>query len=297
MLALIGRLPNLTHVRYFLAVCENMSFRQASEQLHIAQPAVTRAVQLLEAEVGYKLLDRTTRRVALTPAGAHLRKEAGQALAHLAAAIRDARQFDMGNVGELTVAYAGIASSFSMNCVTEFRSAYPDAHVITFMRTSEECSTLLEAGHIDVAFMLTSACPGHLLHRSVLRQDFVAVMPEAHPLSGRDSLRLAELADCGFILGGQSRMRVFASLVERACQQAGFSPKVVGEANDTALLLHLVAQGRGVTLFSPDVSAILPAGVKIVPLKQGEATIDLSLAWSPRRETPLVKKFLEHVGG
>lgn len=295
MLASIGRLPNLTHLRYFLAVGETLNFREASERLNVAQPAVTRAIQLLESEVGYRLLERTTRRVALTPAGAHLLKEASVALAHLAAAVRDAKQYDLGTAGELTIGYAGIAPVSASTFAAEFRNAYPEARVVMYMRTSQECSTLLQAGHIDVAFMLTAACSSALTHHIVRHHRFVVVMSKEHPLAQRATLELRELSEVDFILGGQSRMRIFASLVDAVCRNAGFAPRVVDEANDTTLMMQLVAQGRGVTLYSPEFVSSLPPGVVAVPLVDEAATYDVSIAWSARRETPLVKKFAELV--
>lgn len=295
MLASIGRLPNLTHLRYFLAVGETLNFRKASERLNVAQPAVTRAIQLLESEVGYSLLERTTRHVSLTPAGAHLLKEANAALAHLAAAVRDAKQYDLGTVGELTIGYAGLVSASASSFAAAFRNEYPEARVVMYMRTSEECSALLQAGQLDVAFMLSAACSGALTHCIVRHQQFVVLMSKEHPLAHRAALELSELSEVEFVMGGQSRMKIFASLIDAVCRNAGFEPKVVDEANDTALLMQLVAQGRGITLYGPEIRSGLPPGIVVVPLIGETAAYDVSIAWATQRETPLVKKFVELV--
>jgi DNA-binding transcriptional LysR family regulator len=282
-------------LRYFLAVGETLSFRQASERLNVAQPAITRAIQSLESEVGYRVLERTTRHVSLTPAGEHLLKEASTALARLGAAVRDAKQYDLGTVGELTLAYAGIAPALASGAAAAFRRAYPEARVVMYMRTSQECSTLLQAGDIDVAFMLTAACSGALAHRVVRRQPFIVVMSREHPLATCASLTLSQLSDVEIVMGGQSRLRILASLVDAVCRNAGFEPKVVDEANDTTLLMQLVAQGRGITLYGREILPSLPPGLVVVPLLDEAATFDVSIAWSTQRETPLVKKFVELV--
>lgn len=294
-MASIGRLPNLTHLRYFLAVADCLSFRQASERLSIAQPAVTRAVQLLESELGYRLLERSTRRVSLTPAGEYLRGQAQLALVNLSAAVHDARQYDMGVAGELAIGYAGIAPMLATSCATNFRSMHPDTRLVMYMRTSDECSTLLQAGHLDVAFILSAACSSPLRHRVVRRHQFVAVMAATNPLSNRQTLQLCELAESNFIMGGQSRIRLFATLVERACRDAGFSPKVVDEANDTTLMMQLVAEGRGVTLYSPEFVSQLPPGLKAIPTIDEFAGYEVSVAWSAQRETPSVMRFVDSV--
>jgi len=297
VLVSIARLPNLTHLRYFLAVCETLNFREASERLHVAQPAVTRAIQMLESELGYRLFERTTRRVSLTPAGAHLFREANAALAQLTAAVRDAKQYELGTAGELPIGYAGVASGSAASFGARFRDAYPEARVVMYMRTSEECSTLLQAGQLDVAFMLTAACHSALRHRVVLHERFVVLMAKGHPLSSRAALSLCDLSDHEFVMGGQSRLKIFASLIDDVCRSAGFLPKVVEEANDTALLMQLVVLGRGITLYGSEIVANLPAGLAVVPLVDEGAAFDVSVAWSARRETPLVTKFVELVSG
>jgi DNA-binding transcriptional LysR family regulator len=165
-----------------------------------------------------------------------------------------------------------------------------------YMRTSEECSTLLQAGHLDVAFMLSAACSGALTHRIVRHQRFVVLMSKEHPLAHRASLELSELSEVEFVMGGLSRMKIFASLIDAVCRNVGFAPKVVDEANDTALLMQLVAQGRGITLYGPEICSSLPPGIVAVPLVDEAAAYDVSIAWSTQRETPLVKKFVELVG-
>jgi len=294
-MASIGRLPNLTHLRYFLAVGECLNYREAAARLHVAQPAVTRAIQLLEDELGYRLLERTTRRVTLTPAGAHLLAEAQLALAKLATAVRDAKLYHLGTAGELSVGYAGIAADFASSVAARFRDVYPDARVVMYMRTSEECSTLLEAGHLDVAFILAAACRGAFRHRVVKHDRFVVLMREDHPLAQRDALRLAELADCEFVLGGLSRLKILNTLVHEVCTRAGFLPKIAEEANDSALLMQLVAKGRGITLYGSEIMDRLPPGLAALPLQDESAAFDVSVAWSARRETPLVQKFVEAV--
>jgi DNA-binding transcriptional LysR family regulator len=124
---------------------------------------------------------------------------------------------------------------------------------------------------------------------------FIVVMSKEHPLAHRAALELSELSEVEFVMWGQSRMRIFASLIDAVCRNAGFAPKVVEEVNDTALMMQLVAQGRGITLYSPEILSSLPPGLVVVPLVDEAAAYDVSIAWSARRETPLVKKFVELV--
>jgi DNA-binding transcriptional LysR family regulator len=296
LLLSVGRLPNLTHLRYFLAVGECLSFREAATRLNVAQPAVTRAIQLLESEVGYPLLERTTRRVAFTAAGQHLFTEATLALGHLAAAVRDAKQFELGTAGELVVAYSGLAAALAPSAAARFRRAYPEAAVVMYVRSSEESVAMLASGQLDLAFMLSAACQGEIRHRVLQRESFVVLMPKYHPLSGSAELPLKDLAGFPFVVGGQSRLsrlRVFGALLDSVCATAGFRPNVAEEANDAPMLMELVGLGRGITLYGSQITSALPPGVVAVPVADKAVGFDLSIAWSSRRETPLVLKFVE----
>lgn len=287
------RLPELNRLLYFLAVAETLSFREAASRLNVAQPALSRAVQQLETELGFKLLERTTRRVRLTPAGAVLAKEADEALQQLRRSVRSAAQAAAGKAGEIVVGYSAQAANGPMpTIVLAFRKAVPDAQVGLYSLSSDEQAAAFDSGRIDLGFMLSAAVKEPLRHIVVARERFVVLVARHHPLGKRTSLRLRELANVPFVMGTPKRWLTFRSLINNVCLKAGFLPKVAEEADDVPLLLQLISLGRGITLYGSAVAPSLPADIVAIPVREADAAFDVSLAWLGRSETPLIREFI-----
>lgn len=196
---------SLTRLRYFLAVADTLNFREAASRLAVAQPAVSKAVQLLENEIGFKLLERTTRRVLLTPAGATLAKEAGEVFVQLERSVRSAKQIAAGTAGEIIVGYSAQAASGPMPAiVVAFRTAFPDANVGIYSLSSDEQVSALEARRIDLGFLLSAVCKEPLSHMVIAKERFVLLVSAYDPLAKRTSIRLSELANTPFVIGTSS---------------------------------------------------------------------------------------------
>lgn len=289
-------LPSLTRLRYFVAVAETLNFRKASETLHVAQPAVSRSVQMLEKELGFKLLTRTTRRVRLTEAGSMLAEDARRAMRILELSVHNSRQIASGQAGEVLLAYSAQAAHGLMaDLVVQFQQSHSSAAVGIYQMASDEQQQAIENGQIDVGFMLLAACSDSLSQIFVRRERFVLLVSRHHHFATRESIALKELTESPFVMGSQKRWGSFLSLVETACRVAGFSPTVVEEAGDVPVLLQLVAQQRGVTLYGSAVTLILPPDVVAVPISDTHAAFDIGLAWDATRMSPLVKEFVSFV--
>ncbi|RUM96103.1 LysR family transcriptional regulator [Pseudaminobacter arsenicus] len=290
------RLPDLTRLRYFVAVADTLNFRQASELLNIAQPAVSRAIQMLEAELGYKLLARTTRRVTLTEAGAVLARDARQAMQLLERSVRHSRQLASGKAGEIIAAYSAQAAHGPMaDIVIRFRNALPSASVSLYQMASHEQLQAIESGQVDLGFMLSAACKPPLSHLRVVTERFVLLVSRYHPFSDRGSVALSEVKDAQFVMGTNKRWETFRTLVNSACLTAGFLPTIVEEADDVPVLLQLVSLQRGVTLYGSAITATLPPDVVAVPVSDPQAAFDIGIAWDARRQTPLASEFISFV--
>jgi DNA-binding transcriptional LysR family regulator len=294
--ASILRTPDLVRLRYFLAVAKSLNFREASEALNVAQPAISRAVQMLEAELGFRLLNRTTRRVSLTKAGAVLARDAEEAMSLLNRSMRNARQVAAGEAGEIIVAYSAQSTNGPMAVlVVGFRSAFPQSTISLYTMASHEQLSSIENGEIDVGFLLAAACRKPLSHRLVGRERFVLLVSKHHALAQRKTVWLKELADMPFVLGTAKRWETFRTLVNGACLNAGFLPDVAEEADDVPVLLQLVSLRRGVTLYGSAIMPTLPPDIAAIPIADAHATFDVSVAWDDRRKTPLVQAFVKFV--
>ena len=284
---------DLTQLRYFMAVAATLNFRRAAEQLNVAQPAVSRAIQQLESRLGFELLHRTTRRVTLTPAGAAFAKQAGDAMQQLEQAVRNAKQISTGTAGEIILGYSAQAANGVMpEIVVRFRAAFPNAQVGLYSLASDEQVAALLSGRTDIGFMLAEACRAPLEHMVIARERFVVLLSKFHPLAKRASISIADLADVPFVMGTPKRWATFRSLVDNMCLKVGFLPNVREEADDVPVLFQLLSLQRGVTIYGAPVTPSLPPDIKAVAIKDDFANFNLAIAWR-KDASPLVRAFIE----
>lgn len=287
------RLPNLRQLHYFSVVAETLSFRAASSELNIAQPAISRAVRDLEVALGQPLVERTTRSVRLSPQGRALAEGMRRARREIETALREVEQIAEGERGELLVGYSAQATHGPMSrLLLDFKKAHP--HVVIRLRllSSEEQIQQIEAGTIDLGFLLSACVRPGIGHVEVAREHLVALLPSLHPLAERRSIPLATLRSDPFIMGTLERWQAFRTITDSACLQSGFLPNVVGVADDVPLLLEMIAAGQGVTLFGSAIRHSLPPGVVAVPLDRGSdrggaGGFGISLAWRGEIEEAL----------
>lgn len=290
------RPTDLRQLHYFSVVAETLSFSEAAARLHVAQPAISRAVRDLEQSLGMALLVRTTRKVSLTPEGAALAKGASRAWQTLEGALRQAQQIHSGQKGELIVGYSAQAAHGPMSkLLLKFRQYAPGITLKLQLSSSEEQIELLRLSRIDIGFLLASAVPPGFEKRTVARESFVALLPETHPLARMEQLPLRLLAEEPFILGTVERWRMFRTLIEGACLQEGFRPRVVGTADDTPLLLEMIASGQGVSLYGSPIARALPPGVVAVPLAGTDIDFEIGLAWNGEAITPAMGSLISFV--
>jgi DNA-binding transcriptional LysR family regulator len=248
---------------------------------------------MLEAELGFKLLERTTRRVALTKAGAVLARNVEDAMQLISRSVRNAEQVASGEAGEIIVAYSAQSANGPMaDMIVRFRSSFPQAAVSLYMMASHEQVYAIERGEIDVGFLLSAACKGSLSHMIVGRERFVLLVSKHHPMARRSTIALKELVDLPFVIGTTKRWETFRSLVNSACLNAGFLPTIAEEADDVPVLLQLVSLQRGVTLYGSAVRPTLPPDIAAIPLSDPWAFFDVSVAWNGFQPTPLVREFV-----
>ncbi len=269
---------DLRKVRAFVMVAEERHFGRAAERLFVAQPALSQTIKALEADVGVQLLDRSTRRVDLTPAGAQLLERARVILGSVDDAVAEARRIDAGEEGSLRLGFIGSASFGLMPALARALSdELPRLRLdLTGDVLSPEVAARLADGSLDAGILRPfDLSPG--LHSRVLRSEpLVVALPSDHTAASRP-VALASLADEPFV-GYLSRASAMAATVEQACRGAGFSPRIRTEVRETATLVAFVASGLGVALVPQGVSHLGIPGVTYVPLAE-DVTIDLVAGW------------------
>ena len=255
----MSELASLRRLDAFVAVAEELHFGRAADRLHIAQPALSQQIRQLEADLGLDLLERTTRRVALTPDGAAFLPHARQLLVSAQGVARAAEELRVGARGRLRLGFVdSTAFEFVPWFLRRFRSAWPDADVELHTMSSDEQAQALVDGEIDLGVARTVPVRP-AVDSAVLGHDrFMVAVPADHAVAGQRTVSLRRLADETFVgFSRTSSPSLHAELrALLAGRDVGYDPAI--EATEYTTIVGLVAAGEGV--------ALVPAGVRRLQL-------------------------------
>lgn len=286
----------LRHLRYAVALADELHFARAAARLHIAQPPLSQQIKALENELGVRLFDRTSRRVGLTDAGAAFIAEARRTLASAEQAIEAARRAARAETGRLAVGYVSSASYELLPAVLRaFRRRAPDVLlVLEEMNSSEQIRGVL-AGTLDLGFVRRPPPTDRRLADTVVRREpIVVAVPRDHALAAARAIRLRALALEPFVIFPARPRPSWADVVLDLCRGAGFEPRVVQEAVEMVSALSLVAAGIGIALVPGAVRAVRRPGVVFRPLTPAPWS-EVMLIRRNEPPTALIARFLEVV--
>jgi DNA-binding transcriptional LysR family regulator len=242
----------LRHLRYAVAIAEELNFGRAAERLHISQPPLSMQIRSLEEELGIKLFHRTKRQVQLTEAGRLFISEARFILAHAEHAAKLAERVLQGEMGRLTVAYVTPPETrYNIEVMRRFLKRYPKIHVVVRCMTTVDQVKALHDGRIDIGLVEPIDDPA-LVTEPIFRQELMIAMPQKHKLAARQRVPLGALVDEPHILVARDAAPDLHDTVIAASKNAGFNLKVVHEADSLRTAAFLVAAGAGLT-FLPEV--------------------------------------------
>src|SRR3954469_3470891 len=276
----------LRHLRYFVAVAEELHFRRAAERLHVAQPAVSEQLRKLEDELGVRLLNRTQRSVSLTDAGAAMLPEARRVLHQAEVARLAARAARDRATSRLRIGYMPTALSVSVpQALRRLCGTMPQLETKLGPGGGFELLEALRAEDLDAAIVSLPAPTAGL--RTTLLGDRrpIAALPSAHRHAAAGQIRLSQVAPERIVVLPREANRPFYNAVVTTCQQAGLSPTFV-EMPDAQLegALLAVASGAGMALLPDSVCERYAApGVRFVPLDGDQPAC--ATAAVTRRET------------
>jgi DNA-binding transcriptional LysR family regulator len=248
----------LRHLRYFVAVAEEMHFGRAAQRLHIVQPALSKQIIALERELDVRLFTRTKRRVAFTAAGAAFYQDARDVLARVDRATELTKRTAAGALGTLDIGFVSpVIWSVLQPILRRQRESFPGVHLHLHELHSSPQMRMLREGKLDAGFLTTTGPDELLDFKPVCHEAIVVAIPEQHRLAGEERIDLAELANERFVLVSRSTAPGFFAHCVELCQRYGFSPAVVEEGNTPAALYGMVAAGLGVSL-GPESASIVP---------------------------------------
>lgn len=287
---------DLRLLRYFVATAEDLHFRRAADRLGIAQPALSRAIRALEAELGVALFNRSNRQVQLTPAG-HVFLDRGREILNLMErAVEDAKIAHEGRAGSLRIGYTDIAIAGSLpTLLTDFQDRQPQItlkpqHGVTLTQMLR-----LAQGKLDVGFVTGPVNKDGYDQLEVQSEAFVCVCSENHPFAQRSAIQLAELATEDFVHGGSTDWQHFYDYLIPLCRRTGFTPRIVQEAFNTAGILGLVSCGMGLTVLTENVSGTLAPGVVVVPIEDVTERLITTATWRRDHVDGPTRHFVEYL--
>jgi DNA-binding transcriptional LysR family regulator len=287
----------LRHLRYFVAVAEILNFTKAAGKLHLAQPSLTRQIQNLEDEIGVRLLNRSKSQVALTEEGRSFLVDARRLLALAAESVESVQRLSRGETGQLNIAYS---SNFNFELLPEtlgtFRQGFPHIALNLFDMTPAEQFRALEVRKIDLGFvgLRPPASIRGLQWQSIARHKTVVVLPVKHPLTRKRRINLAELKTMFFVGMSEKTHPGFRDWLYETCQRAGFTPRILQDAELEPALMTFVAEGLGVTLAREHIKKLPHPGVAFRPLVPA-VKADYCIAWNGDNDSRALQRYIEIV--
>jgi DNA-binding transcriptional LysR family regulator len=284
----------LRHLRYFVAVAEELHFGRAAARLHMAQPPLSQQIRKLEDELGVQLFYRTKRRVELTDAGRMFLEEARLTIEQAEQTARVAERASRGQVGRLTVGFASVTLYGVLpRLVKLFRARSPDVELILKELYSPDQITALQRREIQVGVLQPPVDEELLASTTVARESMVVVLAEDHPLSRLRRIPGEKLAGEPFLLFPRDVRPQLYDQVINYCRDAGFSPNVVHETSPQQTIVGLVAAGIGLSLVPACLKSIKIPGVTYRPLTDAGLTFDTVVAWRRDDLSPALMRFLD----
>ena len=289
----------LRHLRYFVAVGEEEHYGRAAQMLHVAQPALSRQIQDLEEEVGFKLFERLPRGVKLSVAGKLFLEDARRILQQVNEAAARAARVARGQAGTLRIGFTENASWHGVvpDSLRRFRERQPDAELQLHPAGSVDQIQDIRSGRVDAGFVFNPSKNDEELDQlPVAMQHVELAAPKGHPLSKIKKLRLRDLVDAPFIWFPRREAPAFYDRLMHECYRGGLkSPRIVQEAANEATILSLVSHGMGVGWVNGTARWRCPKQVVILSIADLNMPLPMALAWRSDNTSPLLTSFIADV--
>lgn len=284
------------HLRYFLALADELHFGRAAQRLSITQPPLSLNIQQLEASVGARLFDRDSKGVRLTAAGLAFRESAQALVAGAEEARLLAREIEAGAVGRLRIGFVG---SVLFRGLPQWLDAYQARHprvevALSELNSQEQIDALLR-DRLDLGFIHTQRVPHELRTAFVHAEPFLCCVNAGHPLAARRRVSLARLRDEPFVLFSRKASPDYYTRIIEMCAAQGFYPRVRHEVRHWLSVVSLVAQGMGVSVVPAPLKRSGMAGAVFRPLIEPMLPSEVHCAWQATRDHPARTQFLDMV--
>ena len=286
---------DLRQIRYFIAVAEDEHFGRASERIHIAQPALSRQIQLLEAELGVSLFDRLPRGVRLSAAGKTFLEACSKILVDLSHAVSETQAVDRGESGMLKLGFIEVAawSGTIPETIMAFRRLNPGVRLaLNAMTTLDQIQGIYD-GRIDAGFLYNPPLTDPLLTvLPIIRHRVLLAVQTGTPFASRESVDAQELNGLPLISFFRRQSPIYYDELHRGLFKAGVTVKVVHEGENEAEMLALVTTGLGIALVNECQRWRMPHGISFVPVTGLDVGLNLAFVYRTNHAVPALRQFL-----
>src|SRR3954454_25226964 len=288
-----GAVPELRHLRYAVAVAEELNFTRAAAREGVSQQLLSAQIRQLEDELGVRLFDRSTRQVRVTEAGAAVAERGRALLREVEALWEDVRRHGSGQAGVVRLGFwRSAAFATAPRLVAAMAEAHPDVRIEVSELPSPDLPQALRDGRIDVGLARWTTNTEGLFVQELGRHASGIVLRADDPLADRAELELSELADRSLLLHERAALPARYDAVLAACAAAGFRPRIVTPRLPFDPTFADVAEGRALLPASASVRASLPLGLRWIPLAGDVLQERIDLMWSPAHAAPARDAFL-----
>ena len=290
----------LRHLRYFVAVAEELHFGRAAQRLHLAQPPLSQQIRKLEEILGYPLFERTSRSVALTAAGQVFLERAKRTLRNVNRDIDEARSIGRGEVGSLHIGFVGSAMLTTLPAIfRRYREAYPLVRLHLHESFTSKVIDGLQNGTLDAGLLRDGDPTEGLSSHTIYTEPFVAVLPAHHPRAKQKNIAAADLRGEPFVYYPRSAgSRAFDKPLS-LFDEYGYRPQIVQEASHWLSILRLIGAGLGVSIAPACVRHITSPEIVCLPIRPGKSSVavtsSIELATLTGESRPIVARFTQIV--
>ena len=280
----------LRHLRYFVAVAEELHFGRAALRLHLAQPPLSQQIRKLEEILGYPLFLRTSRAVKLTSAGEVFLERARRTLRNVQEDMEEARSVGRGEEGFLRVGFIGSAMLTAVpSMLGRYRRLYPKVNLQLHESYTSAVVQKLLKGELDAGFLRDGGETDGLRVERLFSEPFIAVLPSKHALAKYKTISPRELGEEPFVFFAPSAGTLAYEKPVSLCEQHGFRPRVVQEAPQWLTIMRLVGAGLGVTIAPACVRQLAAPNVACVNLRGATVKSDIELAYRISEDRAVVE--------
>lgn len=281
-------------IRSFVIVAQELNFRRSAERLNLDQSALTRRIQKLEQILGIRLLERTTREVALTPAGQSYYRDNALLIARHEESIQTARRVAQGKEGNLRIGYMAFAATELMpQAVARFQRVAPEIHVSLRYISTQAQKLALAHDEIDIGYLI-GPFEHHDFHSVLLASELLYVVtPKNHEILRKYTISPKDLAGQRLILGDPRDWEEYRWRLTEMFSAEGVTLDVGIEASTTLALIGLVAAGMGITIYPESLIGFLGKNVETRPIIHPNFRSRTVLAWKRSNRSEQVRRFVE----